>query len=141
VQPHVTQLAQAGARVAGEEQLQHLVEQARRRHPFHQRREAADRLTRRRVERQPELRGEAYRAQHAHRVLAIARLRVADNPQHALLQVREPAVEVDHLFARRIEIQGVDGEVAPPRVFGLRTEDVVAKHPSVFVLQVRLFIL
>ena len=45
----------------------------------------------------PSLAREPHRAQHAHRVLAKARLRVADHAQRALFQVGEAAVVVDHL--------------------------------------------
>ena len=121
----------------GQQQLQHLVEQARRRHVLQQRRHLADRLARLRRRAQAELGAKPHRAQHAHRVLAVARLRVADHAQHALLQVGEAAVEVDHLLGRRVVEQRVDGEVAPRRVLLLRAEDVVAQDAAVLVLLAR----
>ena len=43
-------------------------------------------------------------------------------------------MEIDHLFAHGIEIKRVHGEIAPPRILLLGTEDVVAEHPAVLVL-------
>ena len=57
-------------RVAGEQELLHLVEQPRRRDVLHQRRELRDRRRGLRLDRDAELRREPHGAQHAHRVLA-----------------------------------------------------------------------
>ena len=64
-----------------QEQLQRLIEQARRRHAGEQLAQPRDRLGSRRVDLEAELRLEARRAQHAHRVFAKARLRIADQAQ------------------------------------------------------------
>ncbi len=85
-----------------------------------------------------ELRRHAHRAQHAHRVLAVARLRIADHAQHAFAQVGQSAVVSDDLAAAGVVVQRVDAEVAPARVFLLRAEYVVAQHASVLVLLVSL---
>ena len=134
VQADVAQLPQACARVPREQELQHLVEKPRRRHPLHERREAADRLPGIGVQRQAELGREPHRPEHPHRVFAVARLGLSDHAQHALLEIGEPAVEVDHLLGGRIEVQRVDGEVAAPRVLFQRPEHVVAQNPAVLVL-------
>jgi hypothetical protein len=49
----------------------------------------------------PSLAARRYRAQHAHRVFAVARFRVADHSRSTrFFRVGEAAVEVDHLFGR-----------------------------------------
>ena len=67
--------------VAGEQELLHLVEQPRRRHVLDEARELGDRRRRLGIDREPGLRREADRAQHAHRVLAVTRDRRADELQ------------------------------------------------------------
>jgi len=130
----LAQLAHAGARMPGHEQLQHFVVQARRRHVLEQRREAPDRRLGGGFDGEAKLRRQPHGAQHAHRVFAKARLRVADHAQQVLLQVGHAAVVVDDLLARRVEIQGIDGEVAPARILLLVAEHVVAQHAAVLVL-------
>ena len=79
-----TVLLQQGERPGAEtrqEQFQALVEQPRRRHPVEQIRELPDRPLGAGLDREIQLRGEAHRAQHAHRILAVARLRIADQLQ------------------------------------------------------------
>ena len=123
----------AGERVARLEQLQHLVEEARRRHVLDQVGELCDRRERGLVDVEVELGREAHRAQHPHRVLAVARGRVADHPQRARLQVLDAAEPVEHLVGDRVVVERVDGEVAPQRVLLLRAEHVVAQHAAVLV--------
>ena len=127
------QLLQALQRVAGEQQLQHLVEEPRRRHVLEQRPHLADRLARRGVDGEAELGRQAHRAQHAHRVLAVARARVADHAQRLLLDVGDAVVVVDDGLGAGVVVQRVDGEVAPGGVFLLVAEDVVAQHAAVLV--------
>jgi len=74
---------------------------------------------------------EAHRAQHAHRILPVALLRLADHAQRLLLQVGDAMVIVDHRFGGRIVIQGVDGEVAARRIFGDRAETLSRRHGRV----------
>ena len=62
----------------GQEQLQGLIEQPRRRHPGEPIAQRADGFRGGGVELKAELRLEAGGAQHAHRILAKARLRIAD---------------------------------------------------------------
>ena len=89
----------AGQRMAGLQQLDHLVEGARRRHVVEQRRHLLDRRARLRLDLEAELGGEAHDADDAHRVLAVARGRVADHAQQLLLRVLDAAVVVDHDLA------------------------------------------
>jgi len=116
-----------------QQQLEHLVEQARGRHVLEQHRHLADRRACGRVDRQPEFGAQAHRTQHAHGVLAVTCPRVADHAQRLLADVGHTVVVVDDVFGGRIVVQRIDGEVAPRRILGLRAIDVVAQHPSVFV--------
>jgi hypothetical protein len=134
VQAVVAQAVHRLDRMPGEQQLQHFVEQARRRHVLHQLGHFADRRPHRRVEHQAQLGREAHGAQHAHRVFAVALPRVADHAQRLLLQVGDAVVVVDHGFGGRVVIQRIDREVAPRGIFGDGAEDVVAQHAAVFVL-------
>ncbi len=77
-------------------------------------------------------RGEARRAQHAHRVFLEARHRVADHPQHARLEIRDTGAEIQHAVGVGIVVQAVDAEVAPQRVFLDVAEDVVAQQHARF---------
>ena len=118
----------------GKQQLQHLVEQARRRHALEERSQRADRLARRRVEREAQLCREPHRPQHAYGVFPVPGRRIADHAQHALFQIGQAAVEIHHLLGLRIEVQRIDGEIAPPCILFLRAEDVVAQYAPVLVL-------
>jgi hypothetical protein len=131
VQALGAQAQDAGHRVAAGQQLQHLVEDARRRHVLEQLGQARDRHARRLVDLEAELGRDAHRAQHAHRVLPVTPLGVADHAQPAALDVLHAVVKVDHRFVGRVVVQRVDGEVAPRGVVGLRAEHVVGEHPAV----------
>ena len=120
--------------MAGGQQLQHLVEEAGRRHVFQQFGHFADRLAGRRVDLQAELGGETHGAQHAHRVFAVAGARLADHAQGLLLEVADAVVVVDDRLGRRVVIQRIGGEVAARGVLGLVAEDVVVQHAAVLVL-------
>ena len=100
---------------------------------LHQRRELRDRRGRLGVDGDAELRGEPHGAQHAHRVLAQARHRRADQLQAPRADVGDAADVVPHFLGRRVEVERVDREVAPRRVLGLRAVDVVGKQPAVLV--------
>lgn len=133
VQAVGAQLAQAVHGMAAGQQLEHFVEQARGRHVLDQVRHGADGLARGRVDGAVELGGEAHRAQHAHRVFAVALGRVADHADLALLQVGHAVVVVDDFLGVRIVVERVHGEVAARRVLGLRAEHVVAQDAAVLV--------
>ena len=77
--------------VPGHEHLQALIEQSRRRGAGKQFRQSRQRLRGGRVDGKIKLRSQANRAQHSHRIFAIARLRIAYQLQHARLHVLEPA--------------------------------------------------
>ncbi len=130
VEPVAPQFGQALQRMAGLQQLDHLVEQARGRNIGQQRRHLADRRGRLRLDREAQLGGEAHDANDAHRVLAVARGRVADHAQHALLRVLEAVVVVDHDLPGRVVVQRIHGEVAARCVLDLRPPDVVAQHAA-----------
>jgi hypothetical protein len=133
MQAFLAQLFQALDGIARHQQFQRLVEQPRRWHVLEQRRHVADRRARGRIDGQPELGTQAHGAQHAHRILTVARTRVTDHAQRLLLQVGHAVVVVDDGLARRIVVQRVDGEVAPRGVLGLTAEHVVGQHPAVLV--------
>ena len=116
-----------------QEQLQHLLEQPGRRHVLHQGGERADRRARARLDVAADLGRQPDRAQHAHRVLAVALLGLPDHADDALAQVREAAAVVQDLLGGRVVEQGIDGEVAANRVLGLTAEDVVAQDAAVLV--------
>ena len=118
-------------RVAAHEQLQQLVEQARGRGLGDQRRELRDRGPRRILDREPELRRQAHRAQHAHRILAITLLGIADQSQAALLDVGEAADVVAHGEILDRVVQRVHREVAADRVVLDAAVDVVAHDAAV----------
>ena len=127
------QAAQRLDRVAGKQQLLHFVEQPRRRDVLHQRGELRDRRGGLRVDGDAELRGEPHRAQHAHRVLAQARHRRADELEPAGADVRDASDVIPDFLLGRVEVQRVDREVAARRILGLRAVDVVRQQPPVLV--------
>ena len=75
----------------------------------------------------PELRLEARGAQHAHRILAIARLRIADQPQRARGDVCRTAHVVPDREIGDVVVERVGGEVAAPDVLVDGAVDVVAQ--------------
>ena len=87
------------------------------------------------IDRQPQLGGQADGAQHAHRILTVARLRLADHAQRLLPQVGDAVVVVDDGFRRRVVIQRIDREIPARGVFCLAAEDVVAQNPPLLVDQ------
>ena len=120
-------------RMTGEQQLQHFVEQARGRNVRQQRGQALDRGARSGGDRKPELRRQPHRAQHAHRVFAIAGFRIADQAQLPGLDVLQAAQIVPDLLGDRIVVQRIDGKVPARRIVGLAAEDVVGKNAPVLV--------
>src|SRR6266568_1842004 len=133
VQAFAAQLAQARRRVAREQQLLHFLVHPRRRHVLQEMRHLADGFSRALVDGEAELRREARGAQHPHRVLAVARPRVADDAHGLAPQVSQAVVVVEDGLAGRVVVQGVDREVAPDGVVLARAVDVVPKHPPVLV--------
>ena len=133
VQAFGAQLLEAALRVAGKEQLENFVEQARGRYVFQQGSHLRNRRARGGVEVEFQLGDEARGAQHAHRVFLVAGARVADDAQHAVLDVLIAVDVVPDFAAGRVVEQGVDGEVAAQGVFELAAENVVAQDAAVFI--------
>jgi ATP-dependent Clp protease adapter protein ClpS len=88
-----------------------------------------------RLDGEAQARGEAHYAQHANRVFAVTRFRLADDAQRLVADVGDAAVVVQHLLRRRVVVHRIDGEVAPHRVLVLRPEAVVAQDAAVFILR------
>ena len=133
MQPLGVQAPQALQRMPRGEQLEHFVEQARGRDVPDEIRKLADWPARVFVDGKIELGREAHGAQHAHRVFAVARGRMADHAQRFSFDVGHSVVIVDHGFRHRVVIQRVDREIAPRGVFLLRAEDVVAQDAPLLV--------
>jgi hypothetical protein len=85
------------------------------------------------VERETELRLEARGAQHAHRVFAVTRDRVADELQAARGDVFDTAGVIPDREVGDVVVQRVRGEVAAPHVVVDVAVDVVAQDAAVFV--------
>ena len=119
--------------VARQEELLHLVEHPRRWNVFQKRRELGDGRRGFLFDGDAKLGREARAAQHAHRVLAVARDRIADQPQPPRLDVGDAADVVPHLLGGGIEVKRVDGEIAAQRILRLGAEDVVRQESSVLI--------
>ena len=130
VQSVPAQRLDAGQRMAGLQQLDHLVEQPRHRHVGQQRDRFGHGGGGLLFDLEAELGGEAHRAHQAHRVFAVARGRVADHAQHAPLGIGQAVVKVDHDARFGVVVHRVDGEVAPRRILDLRAPHVVAQHAA-----------
>src|SRR5712691_2936722 len=133
VQAFAAQLAQARRRVAREQQLLHFLVHPRRRHVLQEMRHLADGFSRALVDGEAELRREARGAQHPHRVLAVARPRVADDAHGLAPQVSQAVVVIENGLVGRIVVQGVDREVAPDGVVLARAVDVVAHYATMLI--------
>src|SRR5690606_17793702 len=70
---------------------------------------------------------EAHRTDHAHRVFAVALLRVADQTQGAVLDVAQAVGEVMQAEITDVVVQRIAGEVAPQGVFLNGAVDIVAQ--------------
>lgn len=140
MQARLAQLLQRRPGVARHQQLQHLVEQAGGRHVVDQRAQLRDRRARVRVDVEAGLGCEAHHAQHAHRVFAVAGVRIADHAQRAGAHVFHAVMVVMHGFVGGVVIHRVDGEVAAGGVFGLGAPDVVAQHTAAGVDGVRVVV-
>ena len=84
----------------------------------------------RRLDRKAELRFEARRAQHAYRILAIARLRIPDEAQRARGDVLRAVHVVPEREVRDVVIERVRREVAPPDILVDRAVDVIAQDAT-----------
>ena len=80
---------------------------------------------------EPELAGEAHRAQHPHGVLAIAFGRGADEAQPAVAGVGIAAGEVDDGALAMVVVKAVHREVTAPCILLQRAVDVVAHDASI----------
>ncbi len=130
------QAFEAGHAVPGQEQLEHFLEQARRRGFGQQAGKPRQRLGAGVVDLEAELGGQAHRAQHPHRIFLVALFRVADELHQARLDVFEAAGVVAHREILDGVIQGVAGEVTADRVVFDAAVDVVADQHAVFHLAV-----
>ena len=125
---------ETGHRMAGQEQFQGFLEQPRRRGLGQQGRQPGDRFGGRGLDGETQLGRQACRAQHAHRVFAIARFRIADQAQQPRLHI---VVAADVVAYREIldrVIQRIRGEVAADRIVLDRAVDVVAQQAATLVL-------
>ena len=116
-----------------EQQLLHFVKHARRGTVFEERRQFAYGCAGLGVDVKAQFGGKAHRAQHAHRVLAIAQARIADDAHGLCRHVLEAAVVIEHGQVGRVEVHRVTGEVAPRGVLLAVAKDVVAQHAAVLV--------
>ncbi len=126
-QPVATQLFVAADPMPGQQQLDRLIEQTRLRHRFEQITEFEQRRLGGRFDGQLQLGGQAHGAQHAHRILAVAGLGIADGAQAALVDVLQRADVIDQREVLDAVVQRVDGEVPANHVFFPRAVDVVAQ--------------
>ena len=122
----------------GHEELDDFLVEPGRRHLLDQRRQLVDRAARIVFDFESELAGEPHRAQHPHRVLAIALDRVADEPQPAVAQVGMASSEIDDDVLTMIVVEAVHREVAAPCVLFERAVHVVAHDPPVDAHMVRI---
>ena len=117
--------------VSAQEHLQRFIEQARRRGIAQQRPQCFERRHRGRVDVHVQLGRQSCRAQHAYRVFAIACFRIADQAQHAVVQVLHAAHVIADGEIADVVIHRVDAEVAADRVLLDRAPDVVAHDAPV----------
>ena len=121
--------------IARLQQLQHFFEQTRRGNVMEQRGKTRNRLGGFRADVHIQLGGKAHSAQHADRIFAVAGFRIANQANHALLQIFHAADVVAHGKIGHAVIQAVNGEVATLGIFFDRSEDVVAQqHPVLAAL-------
>ena len=130
------QALEAGHRMPGQEQLEHLLEQARRGGLAQQRRQPRQRLRGGRLDAEVQLGRQPHRAQHPHRILAVARFRVADQAHRARLHVLVAADVVAYREILDRVVQRVAGEIATDRIVLDAAVDVVAHQPPVLHLAV-----
>ena len=129
---------QPGTRV---QQLEDLLEDARRGHPAQQPALLPQGSLAGRIDVEAELGGKAHGAQHAHRVLPIAQFRIgADQAQAARLEILQATGVVDHGKIGDVVIEGIDREVPPQGVLLPGAIEVVADDHAVFEVAVARFL-
>jgi hypothetical protein len=119
--------------VAGQEQLAHFLEKPCRRDTLEQFRQHRDGFARCRFRLDAELGHEARRAQQPDRVFPVPGDRVSNQPQATLGEIPETTDEILDVAGYRVQKQGIDGEVAAPRVLLQAAPDVVAQDAAVRV--------
>ena len=119
--------------MAGEEQLEHFLEQACRGDFPQHRRQFADRRGGVLLDPEVQLGGETHRSQHAHRIFLVALARIADQAHQVVANVVDAIGIVEDAFADRVVVQGIDGEVAALRVILQGAVDVVPQDSPAFV--------
>ncbi len=115
-------------RIAGQEQLEGLLEQTRGRNILQQRRQLLDGGSGARADGHVQLGGKAHGAQHPHRVFAVAGLGIANKLQLALRQIFQPALEIVQGEILDAVVEGVDGEVAALGILFDGAVDVVTQQ-------------
>ena len=110
------------------EELDDLLEQARGGDRFEKRSKLVYRRLRALLDPEAELRRESHRAEHPHRVFAKSDRRLADAANEARPEIGQAAREVEDGLVADVEIEGVDGEVAPCRVLFAASVDVVVEE-------------
>ena len=127
------ELLNAGQRMAGLQEFEHLVKQTRLRHVGQQ----ATHLAQRRGSfvfkfkaQGAELGGKTHGTDDAHRVFAVTRGRLANHAQHAFFSVADTVVIVHHDLRFRVVVHGVDGEVTARRIMLHRAPNVVTQHAA-----------
>src|SRR5690348_7352465 len=116
--------------MAGEEQLERLIEQARRRHAAEQAAQFPYAGAGLAVEREAQLGLETRGTQHAHGIFAITRGRVADELQPARGNVFDTARVVPDREVGDVVIERVGGEVTAPDVVVDGAVGVVAQDAA-----------
>ncbi len=119
--------------MTGQQQLEHFIEQTRRRHIADEFGQGADRCLGPGFDGKAGLGGKAHRAQHAHRIFPIAFVRVADDAHQLLAHVGQAVLEIQHAFGVRVVVQRIEGEVASLGILFAGAKHVVTQHPAVFV--------
>ena len=133
VQSLFAQLLEALHGVAREQQLEHLVEQPRRRNILEQAGHFANRAACGWIDVESELCTEPHGSQHPYRIFAVAGPYLADHAQRLVPQIGHAVMVIDDRFAAWIEVERIDGEVAAGSVLGHRSEHVVAQDSPVRV--------
>src|SRR5277367_5420817 len=113
---------------AGEKQLQNFIEETRGRHAIQQVREFPNWLFGAGINREIEFRRETHRAQHAHRIFAVARLGIADQLEAPRLDVAHAIDKIPNGEVFDTVVEAICRKIAAPDVFLDRAVDVVAKN-------------
>ncbi len=130
----VTHLLEGTHRVAADEELEHFLEQTRRRNVLQQVAQMVDGCLGGRFDVETQLGGKAYCPQHAHRILTVTGFGVAQQAQQARLQIRHAGAVVDDREIGDIVVEGIDGEVAAQGILLYGAVEVVVQHHAVGAL-------